>query len=127
MTIQDPNSLDKFNISAFYHVKNSLLEKGFKTRRFIVAIIGGPGTSNIRLLNPETKETLSVLEKVEIDIPNYMYSNKPKEQVESKVRDIYNTAHYSTGKAAASLTSTVMEPTVLVEPGSLNNSVYFVL
>lgn len=78
---------------------------------------GGPGSSNIRLLNPETKETLSVLEKTEIKVPDYMYSSKPKEQTDSKVRDIYNTAHYSTGKAAASLTSTVMEPTVTVEPG----------
>lgn len=46
-----------------------------------------------------------------------MYSNKPKELQAGKVRDIYNTAHYSTGKAAASLTSTVMEPSVVVEPG----------
>ncbi|KAM7541013.1 hypothetical protein Aperf_G00000021067 [Anoplocephala perfoliata] len=111
ITIQDPNSLDKFNISAFYHVKNSLLEKG------------GPGTSNIRLLNPETKETLSVLEKAKIDIPDYMHSSKPKEQSEPKVRDIYNTAHYSTGKAAASLTSTVMEPTTIVEPAILEDDV----
>ncbi|VUZ48631.1 unnamed protein product [Hymenolepis diminuta] len=111
ITIQDPNSLDKFNISAFYHVKNSLLEKG------------GPGTSNIRLLNPETKETLSVLEKAEIEIPDYMYSNKLKKEDDSKVRDVYNTAHYSTGKAAASLTSTVMEPSVMVEPAILEDDV----
>ncbi|KAM3177863.1 hypothetical protein ACTXT7_003700 [Hymenolepis weldensis] len=111
ITIQDPNSLDKFNISAFYHVKNSLLEKG------------GLGTSNIRLLNPETKETLSVLEKAEIEIPDYMYSNKLKKQDDSQVRDVYNTAHYSTGKAAASLTSTVMEPSVMVEPAILEDDV----
>lgn len=28
ITIQDPTQLDKFNISAFYHFKNSLLDKG---------------------------------------------------------------------------------------------------
>nr|CUU00241.1 hypothetical transcript [Hymenolepis microstoma] len=111
INIQDPNSLDKFNISAFYHVKNGLLEKG------------GPGTSVIRLLNPETKETLSVLERAEIEVPDYMYSNKSNEQSSSKVRDVFNTAHYSTGKAAASLTSTVMEPTVMVEPAILEDDV----
>lgn len=103
--------MDKFNISAFYHVKNGLLEKG------------GPGTSIIRLLNPETKETLSVLERAEIEVPDYMYSNKSQEQDNSKTRDVFNTAHYSTGKAAASLTSTVMEPTVMVEPAILEDDV----
>lgn len=81
--------------------------------------LGGDGTSNIRLLNPETKEILAELKNSEIDVPDYMYSNKPKEVQAEKTRDIYNTAHYSTGKAAASLTSTVMEPTVVVEPGML--------
>ncbi|KAL5964342.1 RING-type E3 ubiquitin-protein ligase PPIL2 [Taenia solium] len=111
ITIQDPGSLEKFNISAFYHVKNSLLEK-----------VGG-GVSNIRALNPETKEILTELENFEIDVPDYMYSSKPKEPQAEKVRDTYNTAHYSTGKAAASLTSTVMEPFVVVEPAILEDDV----
>ncbi|VDK38660.1 unnamed protein product [Taenia asiatica] len=111
ITIQDPGSLEKFNISAFYHVKNSLLEK-----------VGG-GVSNIRALNPETKEILAELENFEIDVPDYMYSSKPKEPQAEKVRDTYNTAHYSTGKAAASLTSTVMEPSVVVEPAILEDDV----
>ncbi len=69
-------------------------------------------------MNPETKETLAELEKTDVDIPDYMYTTKPKEVFGERTRDVYNTAHYSTGKAAASLTSTVMEPTVMVEPGN---------
>ncbi|KAL5111953.1 hypothetical protein TcWFU_004363 [Taenia crassiceps] len=109
ITIQDPGSLEKFNISAFYHVKHSLL--------------GDSGVSNIRALNPETKEILAELKNSEIDVPDYMYSSKPKQLQAEKVRDIYNTAHYSTGKAAASLTSTVMEPSVVVEPAILEDDV----
>uniref|UniRef100_A0A5K3EZD8 RING-type E3 ubiquitin transferase n=1 Tax=Mesocestoides corti TaxID=53468 RepID=A0A5K3EZD8_MESCO len=111
ITIQDPSKLDKFNISAFYHVKHNVSKKG------------GENLSTIRTLNPETKETLAELEKIDIDIPDYMYTNKPNKTSSGPIRDVFNTAHYSTGKAAASLTSTVMEPTVVVEPAILEEDV----
>lgn len=88
-----------------------------------LSLLGKSGPSQIRVLNQETKETLAELEKVEVNIPDYMYTSKPKEVSKEHTRDVYNTAHYSTGKAAASLTSTVMEPTVVVEPAILADDV----
>ncbi|VDK85358.1 unnamed protein product [Dibothriocephalus latus] len=66
ITIQDPTQLEKFNISAFYHVRNNMLEKADNNNTVI------------RSANQETKETLAELEKTKLEIPDYMYSNKPK-------------------------------------------------
>ncbi|KAF8568469.1 hypothetical protein P879_07866 [Paragonimus westermani] len=110
ITIQDPANLDKFNISAFYHVQNK--EENQSGSNVVV----------IRQLNQETKETLAELPK-ELKVPDYMFSNKPISKDETKKRDAFNTAVYSTGKAAASLTSTVMEPVTKVEPAILEDDV----
>ncbi|THD19368.1 Peptidyl-prolyl cis-trans isomerase 4 [Fasciola hepatica] len=109
ITIQDPHNLDKFNISMFYHVQHKAEEQNDSN----VVVI--------RQLNQETKETLAELPK-EIQVPDYMYSNKPKPASDKK-RDVFNTATYSTGKAAASLTSTVMEPVTKIEPAILDDDV----
>ncbi|KAF7236168.1 hypothetical protein EG68_11749 [Paragonimus skrjabini miyazakii] len=110
ITIQDPANLDKFNISAFYHVQNK--EENQSGSNVVV----------IRQLNQETKETLAELPK-DLKVPDYMLSNKPISKDEPKKRDAFNTAVYSTGKAAASLTSTVMEPVTKVEPAILEDDV----
>ncbi|TGZ46907.1 hypothetical protein CRM22_011076 [Opisthorchis felineus] len=109
ITLQDPQNLDKFNISAFYHVQH----KEEKNDGNVVVI---------RQLNQETKETLAELPK-DLKVPDYMWSNKPKSDDDQKKRDVFNTATYSTGKAAASLTSTVMEPVTKVEPAVLEDDV----
>lgn len=70
----------------------------------------------IRAINQETKETLAELSK-DIKVPDYMYSSKKLDNLSGKKRDEFNTATYSTGAAAHSLTSTVMEPTTKIEPG----------
>ncbi|KAH8859151.1 RING-type E3 ubiquitin-protein ligase PPIL2 [Schistosoma japonicum] len=110
ITIQDPTQLEKFNISAFYHVKNK--EEAQNDGNVVV----------IRSLNQETKETLAELSK-EISVPDYMYSAKKASLESGKKRDIFNTATYSTGRAAASLTSTVMEPVTKIEPAILEDDV----
>lgn len=96
ITIQDPNNLEKFNISTFHHVKKKLrieteeelLEKKNPQRR-------------LKTINMETKEILSQLEK----------DYKPKEETveEKKTADSVNAAHYSTGAVAAGFTSTTMD------------------
>ncbi|CAH8838953.1 unnamed protein product [Trichobilharzia szidati] len=111
ITIQDPSQLEKFNISAFYHVKNK--EEAQNDGNVVV----------IRSLNQETKETLAELPK-ELSVPDYMYSAKKNATADSgKKRDVFNTASYSTGRAAASLTSTVMEPVTIIEPAILEDDV----
>ncbi|CAH8501428.1 unnamed protein product [Schistosoma margrebowiei] len=110
ITIQDPTQLEKFNISAFYHVKNK--EEQQNEGNVVV----------IRSLNQETKETLAELPK-EISVPDYMYSTRKTSLDTGKKRDVFNTATYSTGRAAASLTSTVMEPVTKIEPAILEDDI----
>lgn len=102
ITIQDPNNLEKFNISTFHHVKKKLrieteeelLEKKNPQRR-------------LKTINIETKEILSQLEK----------DYKPKEETveEKKTADSVNAAHYSTGAVAAGFTSTTILPVTVHE------------
>ncbi|VDP07494.1 unnamed protein product [Schistosoma margrebowiei] len=102
--------MEKFNISAFYHVKNK--EEQQNEGNVVV----------IRSLNQETKETLAELPK-EISVPDYMYSTRKTSLDTGKKRDVFNTATYSTGRAAASLTSTVMEPVTKIEPAILEDDI----
>lgn len=107
--IQNPTNLDKFNINNFYYVKNNLsLDEAEEDK------------SNLRTVNNETRETLKELETVEENafLKNLAESHKPPPKV--KV-DKFNAAHYSTGRAAASFTSTVMEPVWQVEAAAIDN------
>lgn len=102
ITIQDPGSLEKFNISTFYHVKKNLhveteeeiLEKKNPQRR-------------LKTINMETKEILSELER----------DYKPQEEVsvEKQSADNVNAAHYSTGAVSAGFTSTTMDRVTVQE------------
>lgn len=109
ITLQDPSNLDKFNLSNFHHLKNNLKvlneeeEKAKKDPRY-----------TLKCVSSETKGILDELKK----------EYKPTKKVEEVKRkaDKINSAHYSTGTVAASLTSTVMEPTTVLEPAILSNN-----
>ncbi|KAL3314495.1 RING-type E3 ubiquitin-protein ligase ppil2 [Cichlidogyrus casuarinus] len=110
--IQDPSNLEKFDINAFYHVKNAESKKT------------DAGESLIRSANPETRETLNALKESQVEIPDYMLSNKTQPTAQSsKERDSFNTANYSTHAAAHSLTSTVMQPATRVEAAVLSDDI----
>ena len=108
--IQNPLQLDKFNITEFYYVKNNLSLKNDESN------------SNLRNVNNETKETLKELSTVQENtfLKNLVETQKP---TSSKKGDKFNSAHYSTGRAAASFTSTVMEPVLTVEAAILDDYV----
>ena len=97
ITIQDPNNLEKFNISTFHHVKKKLrveTEEEMAERK--------DPQGRLKTISLETKEILEQLEK------DYQ---APEEIVEVKTHaDKFNAAHYSTGAVAASFTSTAMAP-----------------
>ncbi|XP_018336091.1 RING-type E3 ubiquitin-protein ligase PPIL2 [Agrilus planipennis] len=106
IVLQDPNNLQKFNISLFHHVKNNLrveteeelLEKSDPQAR-------------INKMNTETRHTLEELER---DYVEPTIKIHPANKVSEKA-DKFNAAHYSTGAVAAGFTSTVMEPVLTHE------------
>lgn len=103
--IQDPNNLDKFNISAFYHVLHKVEEAEAKNKA---------SGSQVRAPNLETRETLLQLKKdYKASGEGFDSHREETTKGEKRARDHLNAAHYSTGAAAASLTSTVMAPSKL--------------
>lgn len=105
IVLQDPNNLEKFNISNFHHVKKDLkveTEEQIQERK----------NSKVRLknINPETKYALEELER------DYKETSTDSKQVVSKDKaDKFNAAHFSTGAVAASFTSTAMAPELVHE------------
>jgi len=98
ITIQDPTNLDKFNIQTFYHIKKNLKlgdddEEDKKDSKF-----------HLKAINYETK---SALEELDRDYKPSPYLGG-KDEAEKKA-DKFNAANYSTGKVAASFTSTAMD------------------
>ncbi|KAK3579828.1 hypothetical protein CHS0354_029558 [Potamilus streckersoni] len=95
ITIQDPTNLEKFNISSFFHLKKNLKllddDDAKKDPRH-----------NLKMINAETRDVLETLEK------EYKAPEKKEEEKKPKL-DKLNAAHYSTGKVAASFTSTAMD------------------
>jgi peptidyl-prolyl cis-trans isomerase-like 2 len=97
ITIQDPNHLEKFDISKFYYIQNNLKVETEEE----IAMRKDP-KARIQKMSIETKEILEELES----------TYKEKEEtvtIEKKKLDKFNAASYSTGRVAASLTSTVMD------------------
>jgi peptidyl-prolyl cis-trans isomerase-like protein 2 len=97
ITIQDPTNLDKFNLANFYHIRKNLKlvsEEDEAARR--------DSRYHLKSVNAETRGILDELDRT------YTAADKP---VDDKTKaDVINAAHYSTGKVAASFTSTAMVP-----------------
>ncbi len=114
ITIQDPKNLDKFNIQSFAHLKNEwkLDDEDEKARRT-------DPNYYLKSINNETAATLQQIksgpskefaEKSETSI----YSNKQIKPTQQQL-DQTNMATYSTGRLAASFTSTSMDPVTVME------------
>lgn len=109
IVIQDPQKLEKFDISRFYHIKKNLrvlTEEEIAEKK--------DPKNRIKSMNHETRETLEDLEKV----------YKAPEQGESSEilsADKFNAAHYSTGAVAASFTSTAMVPVSKIQAAVISD------
>uniref|UniRef100_A0A1I8P751 RING-type E3 ubiquitin-protein ligase PPIL2 n=1 Tax=Stomoxys calcitrans TaxID=35570 RepID=A0A1I8P751_STOCA len=103
ITIQDPEKLEKFDISRFYHIKKNLrvLTEEEEQER-------NDPTKKIKTMNLETRETLEQLER------DYKVA-EVQPSTSKQTADKFNAAHYSTGAVAASFTSTTMMPVSMVE------------
>ncbi|KAH8319614.1 hypothetical protein KR074_002354 [Drosophila pseudoananassae] len=110
ITIQDPQRLEKFDISTFHHIRKNLrvlTEEEQLERK-------DPASGRIKTMNLETKETLAQLEKD--------YQPTEEEASTSKrTADKFNAAHYSTGAVAASFTSTAMVPVSQIEAAIIDD------
>lgn len=106
VVLQDPNSLGKFNISLFHHIKNNLRVETEEE----LAERSNP-QARLKMVNPETKDTLEELER-DYREPTISLQNKKSNEKADK----FNAAHYSTGAVAASFTSTAMLRELTHEP-----------
>jgi len=93
ITIQDPQNLDKFNISKFLYLKKDwkVAEDEKVNAKYF-----------IKNVNAETEDILAELGK------SYKATEKKKTAV--RHADSTNAAHYSTGAVAAAFTATGMDP-----------------
>lgn len=97
ITIQDPTNLDKFNLQAFYHLKHNL-----KVEDEEEVLARKDPRNKLNAINAETRDALNELDRE--------YKAPEKTEAPKKVADKFNAATYSTGRVAASFTSTAMDP-----------------
>ncbi|KAK3085164.1 hypothetical protein FSP39_025276 [Pinctada imbricata] len=110
ITIQDPSNLDKFNLNSFYHVKHKL-KVGEEDE---IAARKDP-RYHIKSLNAETRDALDELDRE--------YKAPEKKEEEKRIADRLNAAHYSTGRVAASFTSTAMDPSTQHEAAIIDEDI----
>jgi peptidyl-prolyl cis-trans isomerase-like protein 2 len=110
ITLQDPNSVSDKNISEFYYFKNDLkvdnLEKDREKKLFSYRL-NAQGTTSKILNEYHSKQNAQSTKKEE-------QSNTEKAL----------SAHYSTGRMAASLTSTAMNPVTRIEQAKVDAADY---
>uniref|UniRef100_A0A914GZK2 RING-type E3 ubiquitin transferase n=1 Tax=Globodera rostochiensis TaxID=31243 RepID=A0A914GZK2_GLORO len=112
ITLQDPQDLEKFNIEQFYHVQFDTKTKSQIAEEKLA--MQSPKYF-LNRLNNEAKEALQQLEK--------QYVPKSSKGPDDQTADGVNAAHFSQGKVAAGLTSTVMEPVTLNKAAVLEEDV----
>ncbi|KAK6625399.1 hypothetical protein RUM43_005696 [Polyplax serrata] len=112
ITIQDPNNIDKFNISNFHHVKSDMKHVDEE----LLEQESDPN-SRLKFINNEMKEILGELNE-KYKAPDIQINKKE----EKKVADKFNAAHYSTGRVAASFTSTAMAVETVHEAAVIEES-----
>jgi peptidyl-prolyl cis-trans isomerase-like 2 len=105
ITIQDPSNLSKFNINDFFYLKKKLkwTESDIEERK--------KSDYYLKTINTEAKNTLDELNKTyePSAATKAMSSSNYKLSSTDQLADNVNAASYSTGRVAASFTSTVME------------------
>ncbi|ESO03990.1 hypothetical protein HELRODRAFT_185601 [Helobdella robusta] len=109
ITIQDPSNLDKFNFSSFLHIKKNLKVLSEEELR-----ASKDPTFHLKNINNETKQVLE-----ELNTTYKVSTTDSTSQVKPKA-DSVNAAHYSTGRVAASFTSTTIDPVTRLEPAIID-------
>ena len=115
VTIQDPKDLNKFNIQSFAHLKNDwkLDDEDEKARR-------ADPTYYLKAINHETAATLEQIrtapsKEFQETSQTSIYGSKQVKTTSQQPSDANSMATYSTGRLAASFTSTSMDPVTVME------------
>lgn len=116
ITIQDPNNVEKFNISTFYHIR-----KGLRVETEDEKLEKKDPQGRLKTVSAETKDILNELER------DFKSSDKQGDEAvagsSKQIADKFNSAHYSTGAVAASFTSTAMQPVYNHEAAILDDHI----
>lgn len=117
VTIQDPSNLTKFNMNNFFYIKEKM-----KWEKDDSADKNKP-EYYLKSVNAEAQSAMDELKKTYVapstsqSSSNYLLSSKAKKA------DVVNAAGYSTGRVAASFTSTVMEICTVQEPDIIDENI----
>lgn len=99
ITIQNPQLLEKFNISTFHYIQKRLRVLTEEER-----LERKDPQARLKAVSAETRDILAQLER------DYKPATSSGAAIPAAVADKFNAAHYSTGAVAASFTSTAMAP-----------------
>ncbi|CAG8557984.1 5749_t:CDS:10 [Ambispora gerdemannii] len=100
ITIQDPHNLEARNLSNFYYLKNDIkVEKAKQSPLYDINVEATGSAGKVLEKISKKNENTSVIK-----------TESSTKKTPDKAKMPYNAAHYSTGMAAASLTSTAMDP-----------------
>lgn len=116
ITIQDPSNLSKFNINNFYYMKENLKWEEDDT------LERQNPNYYIKSINTEAKSTLEELQKAYVPSAASTSSSNYQPSSSFAKADVVNAAPYSTGRVAASFTSTVMEICTNQEPAIIDEN-----
>lgn len=120
ITLQEPtNNLEKQNISKFYYVQNNL--------KLDDDLADKDNKANLNSINQIMKATLEEMKKEENESKinkEYLVSEIDEVHKNTAATDKFNSAIYSTGAAAASLTSTTMVPVSKLEAAFIGDDLY---
>ncbi|RWS03992.1 Peptidyl-prolyl cis-trans isomerase-like 2 [Dinothrombium tinctorium] len=114
IVIQEPMDAEKRNAATFYHIINKLKWNEEEEEEKESA------SQKLKSMDHITKQTLEELNKISGESAKSVTTEKSSLSATSKP-DKFNTATYSTGKAAASITSTAMNVETKVEPAMLSD------
>lgn len=112
ITIQDPSNLNKFNINSFFYLKENLKWEKEATEKE-----KNDPSYHLKSISDEAKSAIQELKET-YPKPSTS-SNTPTSSAAPKA-DAINAAAYSTGRVAASFTSTVMEIVTRQEPAIID-------
>nr|ACO11612.1 Peptidyl-prolyl cis-trans isomerase-like 2 [Caligus rogercresseyi] len=111
--IQDPKDFEKFNLANYYHIKHKVRLEDDDILRAKT-----DPKARIKNANAETQDTLKELEDTYVE-----ENDKNVDKAATVKADKINAAHYSTGKVAASFTSTACARETVSEPAILEDDI----
>lgn len=116
VNLQDPSNLSKFNMTNFYYLKEKLQWTEDDT------LLRQDPNYYLKSIGSEAREALNELKKTYVAPSTSTSSSNYSLASKAPKADVVNAANYSTGRVAASFTSTVMEIVTTQEPAIIDEN-----